>query len=447
MQLVEIGLDHATADVTVRERLAVSGQDLPGVLADLRRIASDAVLISTCNRVEVYLLVDEPAEGARRAVAYFAERSGLGVDAVKAATRERHGVDAVRHLCRVATGLESMIIGEPEIAGQVRAAIREADAAGTTSVVTRRLFDDALGVAGQVRAASGIGRHAVSVSAAAVRLGERTLGGLKGRVGLVIGAGSVGRAAARVLAASGVSRLLIASRRTISAQATADEVGGEVVENGHVHEALAVADLVVSATSAPHVVIRAVGARAAMAQRPARPLVIVDVAVPRDVDPDVRLVDGCTLFDVDDLASAREANLAARRLAAADAEAQIERTVERFMSWWHGRTVATVVADLVAHAERVRQAEVERSLARHGMATERERALVEATSAAIVKKLLHQPIVELKRRGAEDEARVWALALGELFALPSAIDAAASTNIGPAADAAVSADVIERTAS
>ena len=447
MQLIEIGLDHATADVTVRERLAVSSTDLPGVLADLRSIAADAVLISTCNRVETYLLVDDAADGAERALAYFAERSGLGIDAVRAATRVRHGIDAVRHLCRVATGLESMIIGEPEIAGQVRAAIREADAAGTASVVTRRLFDDALGVAGQVRAASGIGRHAVSVSAAAVRLGERTLGGLQGKVGLVIGAGSVGRAAARVLAGSGVSRLLIASRRTISAKTTADEVGGEMVESGHVQEALALADLVISATSAPHVVVRAEGASAAMALRPERPLVIVDVAVPRDIDPDVRMVDGCTLFDVDDLASAREASLAARRLAAADAEAQIERTVERFMTWCHGRTVATVVADLVAHAERVRQAEVARSLARLGVATERERALVEATSAAIVKKLLHQPIVELKRRGAEDEAGVWARALGELFALPSTIDTvAARTRAGSPSDV-VSVDVIERTAS
>lgn len=420
MQLIEIGLDHATADVTVRERLAVSSADLDRVLADLKQFAADAVVLSTCNRVELYLLVDDGAEGARRATEYLAVRSGLSADAVLAATTVRHGVDAVRHLCRVATGLESMIVGEPEIAGQVRAALRAADAAGSTSVLTRRLFDDALSVAGQVRAASGIARHAVSVGGAAVRLGERTLGGLDGKIGLIVGAGSVGRSAARVLAGSGVSRLLILSRRVVSAQATADEVGGEVVESGHLQEALALADLVVSATSAPHLVVRAEGVQAAIAERPDRPLVIVDVAVPRDVDPAVSEIAGCTLFDVDDLASAREASLAARRLAAADAEAQIERTVERFMAWWHGRTVSTVVADLVAHAERVRQAEVERNLARFGAATERERALVEATSAAIVKKLLHQPIVELKRRGAEDEARVWARALGELFALPSA---------------------------
>jgi glutamyl-tRNA reductase len=426
MQLIEIGLDHATADVTVRERLAVSDHDLPSVLADLRQFATDAVLISTCNRVEAYLLVDEAASGACLATEYFAARSGLSVDAVAAATRVRHDIDAVRHLCRVATGLESMIVGEPEIAGQVRAALRDAEAAGTVSVVMRRLFGDALGIAGQLRSASGIGRHAISVGAAAVKLGERTLGTLEGKVGLVVGAGSVGRSAARVLAASGVSRLLIASRRTISAQTTALEVGGEVVENGHVAEALAWADVVITATSAPHTVIHAEGARAALAQRPERPLAIVDVAVPRDVDPDVADVPGCRLFDVDALASAREASMAARRLEAANAEPQIERTVERFMAWWHGRTVADVVSNLVAHAEQVRQAEVERSIARFGSISERERRLIDAVSTSIVKKLLHTPIVELKRRGGDDMAPVWAQALGELFALPGAIDAASA---------------------
>lgn len=447
MQLIEIGLDHATADVTVRERLAVSSTDLPGVLADLRQFAADAVVLSTCNRVEIYLLVSDAEIGTHSAVDYLARRSNLTPDAVTAAIRVRHGVDAVRHLCRVATGLESMIIGEPEIAGQIRAALRDADAADTTSVVTRRLFDDALGVAGRIRQASGIGRHALSVGAASVRLGQRTLGGLHGKVALIVGAGSVGRSAARVLAASGVSQLLILSRRVVSAQATADEVGGEVIEAGHLQDALVRADLVISATSAPHLVIRADGARAAIEERPDRPLVLVDVAVPRDVEPDVRDVPGCILFDVDDLASAREASMAARKLAAADAEAQIERTVERYMAWWHGRQVAAVVADLVAHAERVRQAEVARSLARHGVASERERALVEATSAAIVKKLLHQPIVELKRRGAADEAQVWARALGELFALPSAIDVAAANVVNDVPARSGAADVASRAAS
>jgi glutamyl-tRNA reductase len=447
MQLLEIGLDHATADVTVRERLAVSSADLPVVLAELHKLAADAIVLSTCNRVELYLLVADADESAPQVLAYLARRSGLSQEAVRAATVQRQGIDAVRHLCRVATGLESMIVGEPEIAGQVRAALRAAQAAGSASVVTRRLFDDALGVAGQVRAGTDLGRYAVSVSAAAVRLGERTLGGLQGKVGLVIGAGSVGRAAARVMVACGASRVRIASRRIESAKLTAEKVGGEASALEDRADALAAADLIVSATSAPHLVIRADAIREAMDRRPDRPLIVVDVAVPRDVDPDVGQIDGCTLFDVDDLASAREASLAARRLEAANAEAQIERTVDRFMAWWHGRTVATVVSDLVAHAERVRQAEVEKSLARFGTATERERALVEATSAALVKKLLHQPIVELKRRGAEDEARVWARALGELFALPGAVESVSNQAVRGPLDDREAIDSAEREAS
>ncbi|MGE3912834.1 MAG: glutamyl-tRNA reductase [Chloroflexota bacterium] len=418
MQLVEIGLDHATADVTIRERLAVQSADLPAVLTDLRQFADDAVVLSTCNRVELYLLAGSGPACADAVIAYLAERSGLGETQVRAATRERHGADAVRHVCRVATGLESMIIGEPEIAGQVRTALAAAGEAGPSSVILRRLFDDALGVAGQVRASSGIGRHALSVSTAAIRMAERTLGGLEGRVALVIGAGSVGRSAARVLAASGASSVIVSSRRIDSARAVAKEFGCQATTLDGLKDALIAADLVIGATAAPHTVVHAEAVATAMANRPDRPLVLVDVAVPRDIEPEVGQVPGCTLFDVDDLATAREASLAARKLAAVDAEAQIERTVERFMTWLHGRLVSSVVADLVAHAEQVRRREVERGLALHGATTERERALVEATSAAIVKKLLHQPIVELKRRGAGDDAQLWARALGELFALP-----------------------------
>jgi glutamyl-tRNA reductase len=422
MQLLQIGLDHGTADVTVRERLAFQTADLPAVLADLRQLATDAVVLSTCNRVEIYLLAEQADSCADRVIIYLADRSGLGESQVRAATRVRVGSEVVRHLCRVATGLESMILGEPEIAGQVRTAQVAANVDGVASVVLRRLFDDALRVAGQVRADSGIGRHAVSVSTAAIRLAERTMGGLEGRVALVIGAGSVGRSAARVLAQSGASSVIVSSRRIESARSVATEFGCQATTIDSLPAALVAADLVIGATAAPHTVVHVGVVSAAMAARPDRPLVLVDVAVPRDIEPEIRRLPGCTLFDVDDLKAAREASLASRKLAAVDAEAYIERTVGRFMSWLNGRMVASVVADLVAHAEQVRQREVERGLSLHGATTERERALVEATSAAIVKKLLHAPIVELKRRGAGDDGLVWVRALGELFALSRGVE-------------------------
>lgn len=436
MQLLQIGLDHATADVTIRERLAVQSVDLPAALADLRQIAMDAVVLSTCNRVEIYLLAVDAVSCADSVTTFLAARSGLTEDQVRLATIRRYGADAVRHLCRVATGLQSMILGEPEIAGQVRTAQAVAGEGGAASVVLRRLFDDALRVAGQVRAESGIGRHAVSVSTAAIRLAERTVGGLQDKVALVIGAGSVGRSAARVLSQSGASSVIVSSRRIESARAVAREFGCDAATIESLPDALAAADLVIGATSAPHIVVHAEAVQQAMSVRVGRPLVLVDVAVPRDIDPEIRTIPGCTLFDVDDLKAAREASIAARKLAAVDAEAYIERTVEKFMTWLHGRMVASVVSDLVAHAERVRQQEVERGLSLHGATTDRERALVEATTTAIVKKLLHQPIVEVKRRSSTDDGQVWARALGELFALPGSAPSSTVVTV-PAGGAAV----------
>jgi len=331
----------------------------------------------------------------------------------------RQDADAVRHLFRVACGLESMIVGEPEVAGQVRRALTAAEQHGAAGPVLRRLFADALSIAGRVRAASGIGRESVSVSAAAVRLAERSLGGLADRTVLVVGAGAVARGIGRTLADLGPSRLLIASRRLESARALADLVGAEALGLEQLSAGLAAADVVISATAAPTPVVTAEQVRSALDARRGRPLLLVDVAVPRDVDPAVAAIPGCTLYDVDDLAAARETGLAARRLQAETARASIERAVDRFVGWWHGRNVAPVVAELAAHAERLRLAEAERALARLGDVSERERQLVDLATSALVKKLLHRPIVELKRRGGADDADRYVEALRQLFALPT----------------------------
>jgi glutamyl-tRNA reductase len=419
MHLIEIGLDHRTADVTVRERLAMPADALPQTFERLLQIGGEAAVISTCNRVEVYLQVDRLDVARRQVVGLLAEQSGLSVEQLGATLTLRHDDDAVRHLFRVASGLESMIVGEPEIAGQVRTALKRADEQGTLGPSLRRLFSDALSIAGKVRQESGVSREPVSVSTTAVRLAERSLGGLADRTALVIGAGAVGRAVARTLVDLGTGRMLVASRRLESAQALASLVGGEALGLDSLADALARADLVISATGAPNIVVSADLAQQALQQRPDRALLLVDIAVPRDIDPAIRDLPGCSLFDVDNLAAARESSLSSRRLQAEQARDAIEGAVERYVRWWHGLRVAPVVAELTAHVERVRLAETERALARHGETTERERQLVEAATAALVKKLLHRPIVELKRRGAADDAEAYVATLRDLFALPS----------------------------
>jgi glutamyl-tRNA reductase len=424
MHLIEVGLDHSTADVTLRERLAIPAEALPDVFERLGRVSAESTVISTCNRVEIYALVDQPEFAQRGIVEALAALSGLSADRLSAALTVHQDADVARHLFRVAAGLESMIVGEPEIAGQVRRALRAAEEQGAVGPVLRRLFADALSIAGRVRSDSGISREPVSVSATAVRLAERTLGGLAGKTALVIGAGAVGRAVARTLLDLGASRILVASRHSASAGVLADLVGGDAFTLDGLPTALGSADVVISATAAPVTLLTAAQVRTALDGRESRPLLLVDVAVPRDIDPAVAEIPGCTLFDVDDLAEARETGLAARRLQADAARESIERAVTRFVGWWHGLNVAPVVAELTAHAERVRLAEAERALARLGGVSERERQLVEAATSALVKKLLHRPIVELKRRGGAQDADRYVNALRELFALHGEADSA-----------------------
>jgi glutamyl-tRNA reductase len=425
MHLIEVGLDHRTANVTLRERLAVSAEALPETFERLLGVGSEAAVISTCNRVELYLQVERLDLAQQQVVGVLAERSGLSSEELAPVLTVRHDDEVIRHLFRVASGLESMIIGEPEIAGQVRTALKLADEHGALGPSLRRLFSDALSIAGKVRQECGVCREPVSVSTTAVRMAERTLGSLDGCTVLVIGAGAVGRAVARTLADLGAGQTIVASRRIASAQAVAALVGGEAIDLTALPDALATTDLVISATASPGIVVSAELTRRALGGRPDRPLLLVDVAVPRDIDPTIRDVPACTLFDVDDLATARESSLSARRLQAEQARAAIEDAVARYVRWWHGLMVAPVVAQLTAHAERVRLAETERALARLGAPTERERQLVEAATAALVKKLLHRPIVELKRRGADDDADAYVATLRDLFALPGADDAPA----------------------
>ncbi|MDP8921954.1 MAG: glutamyl-tRNA reductase, partial [Chloroflexota bacterium] len=420
MQLIALGLDYRQADLALRERLAIPASDLPAALARLREHAAEGALLATCNRTELYLIADTAAAGHAAGLHCLADLASLPVDELAPLIVAYRQEEAVRHLCRVAAGLESMVLGEHEILGQVRAALEAAEAAGTAGVAMRRLFQQALAVGGRVRAETGIARQALSTSTVGVRLAERALGGLAGRTALVIGTGKMCVAAARALVDADVA-LLVVGRRSERAHALADALGGEGLGLDRLVDGLARADLVISATSAPDLVVRESDVRAALARRPARRLVLVDLAVPRDVDSTVGSLPSCTLYDVDDLAAAREAGLAARQLEAPKVEAAIEDAVARFATWWGGRAVAPVVAELVVHAERIRRAEVERVLGRLGPLTERERAVaeaaVEATTTALVGKLLHEPIVRLKRRGGQHDAAVYAHAVRELFAL------------------------------
>ncbi|HLF78986.1 MAG TPA: glutamyl-tRNA reductase [Dehalococcoidia bacterium] len=405
------GISHQTTPVELRERFAFASDDLAPALMRLPDGLGGAALLSTCNRTELYLASESPV-GAGAAIVALASAKGEpapeGIDFF-----HRQGSEAVRHLFRVAAGVESLVIGESEILGQVREGFSAATAAGSGSPVLARLFHSALRVGRRARSETEIGAHGLSVAALAVSLSKRLLGDLRRKTVLVVGAGEAGQRSAGALVQSGVGRLLVTTRRSGLAQEIATELGGVAVPFEDLPRVLAEADVMITATAAASAIVSATDVAAAMASRPERPLLIVDIAVPRDVDSGARDVPGVHLFDIDDLQAAAEANLEARRREVGAVEVIVDDEVARFETWLGGRRVIPTIAALRQQAERLREAEVERTLARlsHLDATDQRR--IEAMSKALIKRLLHSPVNRLRDVGSERHVD----ALRDLFEL------------------------------
>lgn len=418
MQILALGVDHERAPIELRERLATPATELPTALGALREQIAEGVILSTCNRTELYALVGHRESGRRAGTRFLADLGGVPLHELSPLLGEHWREDGARHLFRVTAGLESMIVGEHQILGQVRAAAEAARAAGSVGPILGRLFDDALAVGKRARVESGIARSAVSVSTAAVELARRTLGTLAGSTILVVGAGEMGSLTARSMLEHGVSRVLVTSRTEARATEVAARVGGRALPFERLVDGLAESDIAISCSAAQGYVIGERDVRDALARRPERPLVLIDIAVPRDVEPSAGGIRGCTLHNVDDLRALREANLTRRRLEGAKVEALIERAVQDFLDWSVGRDVAPTIKDLVGQAEAIRLAEMERALARMGPLSARDRNAMNAMTTAIVNKILHRPIVRLKARGGHHDASVYVHAVRELFDLP-----------------------------
>jgi glutamyl-tRNA reductase len=411
MHITLIGISHKTAPVAVRERFAFTPEELPEALP---RFGGAAVLLSTCNRTEVYLTAHHPI-AAGSVIALLRELKG-GADVPDDAFYHIENNDAARHLFRVAAGIESMVLGEAEILGQVRVAFSAATAADTHNAVLSQLFHEAIRVGRRARSETQIGRHAVSVSSTAVALAKRTLGELSSRTVLVVSAGEAGKLAARNLAKHGASRLLVTSRNRDRARELAADLGGEPVAFDRLGAAMAKADIVISSSAAPDFLIGTREVRQALASRDGRPLLLIDIAVPRDVDPAVRELPQVHLYDIDDLQAVVEENRNSRRREVASVERIIDEGLVRFTAWLRARGVVPTVAALRERADTVREAELARTLRRLPDLTPKERAAVEAMANALIKKLLHNPIDRLK--GPDGERYVGVLR--ELFALDGA---------------------------
>jgi glutamyl-tRNA reductase len=424
MQISLVGISHKTAPVAVREHFAFAPDELPLLLERLGASHAGAAVLSTCNRTEIYLADPRGLGDPRPVVALLSEIKGEpAMEGAPFFTLS--GKEAARHLFRVAAGVESMVVGESEILGQVRGAFTAATAAGTHTPALSRLFHTAIRVGRKVRTHTSIGRYTVSVSSTAVALAKQTLGDLSGKTVLVIGAGEAGKLTAGNIAGSGIGRMLVTSRSRERTADLAAALGGEAVAFDRRAEAIAQADIVISSTSAQDFVIDRAMIEGAMAQRqPAgAPLLLIDIAVPRDIDPEVRAVTGVHLYDIDELQSVAEQNLHLRRREIAGAEKIVEDDASKFADWLRSLEVVPTVAALRERAEAMRAAEVERTLAKTKM-SDADRKRVEAMTSALVKKLLHAPVSALKAPG---EGERYVAAARALFGLDGAPDAASAS--------------------
>jgi glutamyl-tRNA reductase len=418
-----IGLSHRTAPIEVRERHAFPASRMAEALVALRdyQAVREAVMLQTCGRLEIYAELDDYESGVAQIKSFLANfRHGMTGYDIESYLYTLLGRQAVEHLFRVCTGLDSMLIGEAEILGQVKDAYVAATRAKSLGRTLHRLFREALAAGKTARAQTGIGGESVSMATAAVEAARARLGTLQGTSVLVVGAGKMGRTAVKRLRGEGAQRVIVANRTISRSRLLVTDAGfGEAVEMPELAEALATADVVVASTGASDFILDEARVRAAMAHRPQRPLFIVDIAVPRDVDPAVTNVENVSLVDIDGLKSVVNERLDLRREAIPAVEEIIAEYVERFENWYRSRTAVPVIARLTQKAETIRAAELERLLARCPNLGERERMLVTGMTMTIVSKLLHSAILKIREKATLDHAEALSSArvLDDLFEL------------------------------
>ncbi|HEX7809524.1 MAG TPA: glutamyl-tRNA reductase [Thermoanaerobaculia bacterium] len=388
-----VGLNHRTAPVDVRERLSVAEARLPEITEALMRLPSveGACVLSTCNRVEV--LVSATDDVAERLIDWLADYGRTPRDILEPHLYVLRGSEAVTHLFRVTSGLDSMLIGEPQIAGQVKKAFAGASLDSTL----QQLFEQTMHVAKKVRSQTGIGEHAVSIPYAAVELAKKIFGELQGVRVLLLGAGEMGELTAEHFAKQHVRQIIVANKTYTRAVELAERFGGSAVQFGAFEEQLAECDIVIASTSAPHFVIEPAQVQRVFEARSQRGLFLVDLSVPRNIDPSIARIDGAYLYDIDDLQQVAEANRERRRCEAARAEEIVTAEVRAFRRRADADEAVPTIVELRARVDDIRAAELEKCLRRLGPIPVEQRQAVEQFAVQLTNKILHQPIVELKK--------------------------------------------------
>jgi len=418
-----IGLNHRTADVALRERLAFSEEDVRAALARLGcgtngsrpTDIAEMVILSTCNRTEIYAVA--PYEAFPALEGFLADVKGVPYDAFASALYRYRDQEAVRHLFRVASGLDSLVLGEPQILGQVTRAWELARGQGTVRAVLGRLFQAAVHTGKRARTETAISHNPASVASMAVHLAAQTVRDLAATRVLVLGAGEMAEQAVEALRVRGVQAIRVMNRTLSKAEALASRWHGEATTFEHLVPSLAWADIVIASTGAPHTLVHRRHVQEAMQTRPERPLIFFDIALPRDVDADVDAIPHVQRYDLDALEHHLHDALASRRAAVPQVEAIIAEEVEAFMAYLRTLEVAPLIRELRAQAEAIRQAELEKTLRKMPHLSAEDHARLDALTRAIVNKLLHAPTVELKEAAQGPRAAETAAVARRLFGI------------------------------
>jgi glutamyl-tRNA reductase len=398
MNLVLLGLNHKTAPVALREKLAGLVTDVPAAYADLmaRPELLELVLYSTCNRVEILVATEEPGGAINRLRAFFANLHDISSAELDKSLYLHQDRDAVQHLFRVAASLDSLVVGEPQILGQIKEAYRQATDSRATGPILNRLLHKTFSVAKRVRRETGIGDYAVSISYAAVTLGRKIFGSLAGKTAVLVGAGEMAELAIEHLKSDGVGRIIIANRTLERGMQLAQRFRGEAVSLEELPDQLLHADIIISSTGSPLYLLTRDQVKGVMRKRKHKPLFFIDIAVPRDLDPAINDLDNVYLYNIDDLKEVVEFNWHRRHQEAAKAERLVAEETLKFLDWLETLAVYPTIISLKEKADRICEAELDKTLKQMGPLTEEQRQVLEVLTHSIAQKLLHDPIIFLK---------------------------------------------------
>lgn len=420
MELLVVGLNHNTAPIALRECLAFSEDKLEEALSKVHTLSSvkENMIVSTCNRVEVYAATRETEKAIHDLKDFFSKYHGLPLKEFDKSLYSHVGEEAVKHIFRVASSLDSMVVGEPQILGQIKEAYDRAQQSKTSGLILHRLLHRAFHVAKRVRTETKIAVNAVSVSSVAVALAEKIFGTLEKKTVLLVGAGEMCELAARHLVSGGAEKILVTNRTEDRAIALAQQFKGDAIPFAEVGQGLRKTDIVISATNSPQYLIGHDQITKVMKDRRQRPIFFIDIADPRDIEPKVGDIENVYLYNIDDLQKVAHENIKDREMEAQKAEAIVQDEVVKFVNWYHSLDVTPTIVALRKKFEEIRKKELEKTLSLHPDLSNKERKSLEALTSAIINKILHAPISLLKRTDEEAMSDLYLDALHALFGLP-----------------------------